>query len=215
MEIIIWSDVVCPWCYLGKRRLERALETFEHRDQVQVVNRSFQLDPSRPRGETVSRREMLMAKYRLSSDEVIAMDERMEDLAAAEGLEYHLTDAGLTGNTLDAHQLVHLGRTHGLGDAMLARLFRAYFTEERSVFDHDSLLVLATEVGLDPREARETLEGDRFAEAVAADIDEAGFFGVTGVPFYVVGGRYGISGAQQVDLFNQVLSKAWSEQADN
>ena len=143
MQIHIWSDIVCPWCYVGKRRFERALEGFAHRDQVQVTHRSFQLDPTRPRGATSSRRSMLMSKYRRTAAEVLEMDEKMEALAAAEGLEYHLTDANLTGNTLDAHQLVHLAGTHGLQDAMLERLYRAYFTEQLSLFDRDSLVSLA------------------------------------------------------------------------
>jgi predicted DsbA family dithiol-disulfide isomerase len=211
MQIDIWSDVVCPWCYLGKRRLEKALADFEHRDAVHVTFRSFQLDPSRPKGETASRRQMLMAKYRLSADEVEAMDDRMEQLAAAEGLEYNLTESGLTGNTSDAHQLIHLARSHGLENAVVERLFRAYFTEERSIFTPEALLELVAEVGLDPVDARETLEKNLFADAVANDIDEAGFFGATGVPFFVVGGRYGISGAQDTDLYRKVLARVWSE----
>jgi predicted DsbA family dithiol-disulfide isomerase len=125
MHIDIWSDVVCPWCYLGKRRLERALEVFEHRSDVTIAHRSFQLDPSRPRHQTTSRRQMLMAKYRLSEDQVKAMDQRMEQTAAADGLTYHLTDAGQTGNTLDAHRLLHLAKARSREDAMLDRLYRA------------------------------------------------------------------------------------------
>ena len=140
MQIDIWSDVVCPWCYLGKRRFEKALAGFGGRDDVRVSHRSFQLDPTRARGETSRRRAMLQSKYRLSEDQVRAMDHKMEQMAAAEGLEYHLTDAGLTGNTLDAHQLVHLAARHGLEDKMLERLYKAYFSEERSVFDLDSLV---------------------------------------------------------------------------
>jgi len=122
MHIDIWSDVVCPWCYLGKRRLERALEVFEHRSDVTIAHRSFQLDPSRPRHQTMSRRQMLMAKYRLSEDQVKAMDQRMAQTAAADGLTYRLTDAGQTGNTLDAHRLLHLAKARGREDAMRDRL---------------------------------------------------------------------------------------------
>ena len=213
MQIQIWSDVVCPWCYVGKRRFERALEGFVHRDQVRIEHRSFQLDPTRPRGETSSRRTMLMSKYRRSAAEVLEMDEKMEALAAAEGLEYHLTDANLTGNTFDAHQLVQLAATHGLQDAMLERLYRAYFTEERSLFDRESLVTLAGEAGLDTSEARQALEDRRFADAVARDLNEARQLGVTGVPFFVVDGRYAVSGAQPVEVFNQLLTRAWEERA--
>jgi predicted DsbA family dithiol-disulfide isomerase len=211
MQIHIWSDVVCPWCYVGKRRFEHALEDFARRDQVQVTHRSFQLDPTRPRGETSGRRSMLMSKYRRSPAEVLEMDAKMEALAAAEGLEYHLTDANLTGNTLDAHQLVHLATTHGLQDAMLERLYRAYFTEQRSLFDLESLATLGGEAGLDAGEARQALESGAFIDAVADDLDEAKKLGVTGVPFFVVDNRYAVSGAQPAEVFSQLLTRAWEE----
>ena len=211
MQIHIWSDVVCPWCYLGKRRFERALAEFEHRDVVRVTHRSFQLDPTRPRGETSSRRSMLMSKYRLSEAQVVEMDENMEEMAEAEGLEYNLTDAGLTGNTLEAHQLVHLAGSHDLQDAMLERFYRAYFTEQLSLFDRETLVTLGGEVGLDPNEARQALERDAFVDAVNDDLNEAKLLGISGVPFFVVDGRYGISGAQQPELFAKVLTRAWDE----
>jgi predicted DsbA family dithiol-disulfide isomerase len=211
LQIHIWSDVVCPWCYVGKRRFERALEDFAHRDQVQVTHRSFQLDPTRPRGETSGRRSMLMSKYRRSAAEVLEMDAKMEALAAAEGLEYHLTDANLTGNTFDAHQLVHLAATHGLQEAMLERFYRAYFTEQRSLFDRESLGGLASEAGVDTSEARQALEAGTFADAVANDLNDAKRLGVTGVPFFVVDNRYAVSGAQPAELFSQLLTRAWDE----
>jgi predicted DsbA family dithiol-disulfide isomerase len=211
MQIHIWSDVVCPWCYVGKRRFERALEDFAHRDQVQVIHRSFQLDPARPRGETSGRRAMLMSKYRRTAAEVLEMDQKMEALAAAEGLEYHLTDANLTGNTFDAHQLVHLAMTHGLQDAVLERLYRAYFTEQRSLFDRESLATLAGEAGLDTNEAGQAMEDGTFADAVANDLNDAKRFGVAGVPFFVVDSRYAVSGAQPAEVFSQLLARAWDE----
>src|ERR1041385_3016351 len=167
MRIDIWSDVVCPWCYLGKRRFERALEAFEDRAEVQVVHRSFQLDPARPKGETQKRREMLMAKYHLTAPQVEALDRRMEDTAAADGLEYHMGD-GVTGNTLDAHRLLHLAADRGRQDAALERFYRAYFTEGRSLFDDASLTALAVEAGLDTSDVREVLSGDAYAAEVAA-----------------------------------------------
>ena len=210
MHIDIWSDVVCPWCYLGKRRLERALETFDHRAEVTIAHRSFQLDPSRPRHETTSRRRMLMAKYRLSEDQVNAMDQRMEQTAAADGLTYHLTDAGQTGNTLDAHRLLHFAKAQGREDAMLDRLYRAYFSEQRSVFDTASLVTLAVDAGLDADETRRVLESDDYAPEVAADLHEARMLGVSGVPFFVIDGRYAVSGAQAVEVFTQALAHAWA-----
>jgi predicted DsbA family dithiol-disulfide isomerase len=211
VRIDIWSDIVCPWCYLGKRRFEHALALFDHRDQIAVAHRSFQLDPSKPRHQTSNRRAMLKAKYQLSDDQVQEMDARMERLADIEGLEYHLTDAGLTGNTLDAHQLVHLARKSGAEDAMIERLYRAYFTEQRSVFDRDSLVTLAGEAGLDQAEARDVLERDGFVAAVTADVNEARSLGVNGVPFFVLGGRYGVSGAQSADVFTEALTQAWDD----
>ena len=213
MDIHIWSDIVCPWCYLGKRRFEHALTLFEHRDQVRVTHRSFQLDPSRPRHETTNRRAMLKAKYRLSDQQVREMDARMEHLADIEGLAYHLTDAGLTGNTLDAHQLLQLGKERGIQDAVIERLYRAYFSEQRSVFEQDSLVTLAGEAGLDEGEAREVLERDAYVNAVAADVREARSLGVSGVPFFVLDGRYGVSGAQAVEVFTEALTTVWTERA--
>ena len=208
MQVDIWSDIVCPWCYLGKRRFEKALAAFERSDEVRIAHRSFQLDPTRVKGETASRRAMLQSKYRLSEEQVRAMDLKMEQMAAAEGLEYHLTDAGLTGNTLDAHQLVHLGATHGRQDEMIERLYKAYFTEQRSVFDIESLQTLAADAGLDAAEVREALEGGRYVDDVKRDLNEARSLGVTGVPFFVIDGRYGISGAQATDVFSRALTMA-------
>ena len=211
MDVHIWSDVVCPWCYLGKRRFEHALALFDHRDEIRVTHRSFQLDPSRPRHHTMSRREMLKSKYQLSEQQVRDMDTRMEHLADLEGLDYHLTDAGLTGNTLDAHQLLQLGKARGIQDAVIERLYRAYFTEQRSVFDRDSLVTLAGDAGLDESEARDVLERDAYVDAVNADVLEARALGVSGVPFFVLGGRYGVSGAQATEVFTEALTKAWEE----
>jgi len=213
MDIHIWSDIVCPWCYVGKRRFEHAVALFEHRDEVQVTHRSFQLDPTRPRHQTTNRREMLKAKYQLSDQQVREMDMRMEHLADVEGLEYHLSDAGLTGNTLDAHQLLQLGKARGMQDAVIERLYRAYFTEQRSVFDRDSLVSLAGDAGLDQAEARDVLERDAYVDAVAADVREARSLGVSGVPFFVIDGRYGVSGAQATEVFTDALTTAWNDQA--
>ena len=207
MRIDIWSDVVCPWCYVGKRRFERALAEFEHRDDVQVVHRSFQLDPTRPKGQTQKRREMLMAKYRLTAAQVQGLDAQMEQTAAAEGLEYHLGD-GVTGNTLDAHRLLHLAAARGRQDEALERFYRAYFTEGRSLFDRPSLTALAAEAGLDEREVHDVLDGDAYAAAVATDIREAQALGANGVPFFVFDHRFGVSGAQASDVFTQVLARA-------
>ncbi len=212
MKVEIWSDIVCPWCYLGKRRFERALAAFPHRDAVTVEHRAFQLNPAAERGVTGSRTDMLKGKYLLSDDHIQAMDERMERLAAEEGLAYNLA-ATATGNTLDAHRLVHLAKASGLGDAMVERLYRAYFTEGRSVFDEDSLVGLGVEVGLDADLVRGILRSDAYADAVTTDTRQASTLGATGVPFFVIDGRYGVSGAQGVDVFEETLARAWEAQA--
>ena len=212
MKVEIWSDIVCPWCYLGKRRFERALATLPHRDEVEVSHRAFQLNPAAERGVTGSRTGMLKGKYRLSDDQIQVMDKRMERLAAEEGLAYNLA-ATVTGNTLDAHRLVHLATASGLGDAMVERLYRAYFTEGRSVFDEDSLVALAVEVGIDVDLVRGTLRSDAYADAVTADTRQAASLGASGVPFFVIDGRPAVSGAQAVDAFDEALTRAWELQA--
>jgi predicted DsbA family dithiol-disulfide isomerase len=213
MRIEIWSDVVCPWCYVGKRRFERALAGFPHRDQVVVVHRSFQLDPSQPQGATQPRGEVLRRKYGWSDAQVTAREAQMRETAAGEGLDFKLGNA-LTGNTADAHQLIHLALARGIQDAVVERLYRGYFTEGRSLFDHESLVELGAEAGLAPDEARAVLAEGRYAHAVAADGQEAHALGATGVPFFVIANRYGISGAQPTPVFAEVLARAWDETKD-
>jgi predicted DsbA family dithiol-disulfide isomerase len=210
MRVDIWTDVVCPWCYVGKRRFEKALATFEHRDDVQVVHRSFQLNPTFPVGQTSPRRNALMSKYGLSEQQVDTMNARMEQTAAEEGLDYDLAD-GVTGNTFDAHRVLHLAHQRGRQDETIERLYRAYFTEKRSIFDHDALVDLAGEAGLDRDEVRRMLAGNAYAAAVERDIEEARALGATGVPFFVIDQRYGVSGAQPPDVFRQALVRAWSD----
>ena len=210
MRVDIWSDLVCPWCYVGKRRFETAMARFDNRDDVRVIHRSFQLNPAAPRDRTSSRREMLMQKYRLGPAQVDEMDTRMTQTAAADGLDFHL-EATATGNTFDAHQLVHLGGDRGLQDAVVERFYRAYFTEQRSLFDQESLLELARDAGLDRDDAAATLHTNRYAEAVAADILTARRLGATGVPLFVVDERFGISGAQAPEVFLDVLQRAAAE----
>ncbi len=210
MRIDIWTDVVCPWCYVGKRRFEKALAAFPHRAEIEVVHRSFQLNPTAPPGQTSSRRESLKAKYQLTDAQVQAMNARMEETAAAEGLHYDLS-GDLTGNTFDAHRVLHLARARGIQDAVIERLYRAYFGERRSLFDHESLVELAGEAGLDREEVRRMLEADDYADAVRADVQEARTLGASGVPFFVIDGRYGVSGAQPPDVFSEALARAWAD----
>ena len=212
MRVDVWSDIICPWCYIGRARFEQALAGFEHRDQIEVVHHSFQLDPSYPAGHTELSTEMLSRKYGMAVAEAAAMEAKMEQTAAAEGLEYHM-DGLHIGNTSDAHRVVHLAASVGLQDAMVERLFRAHFTERRSVFSRESLVTLAVEVGLDEAEVRAVLESDRYADAVAEDAAAASRLGANGVPFFVIDMRYGVSGAQPTELFTQALTEAWSTAA--
>lgn len=205
MRVDIWSDLVCPWCYLGKRRFEKALSMVSPGAAVEVVHRSFQLDPSLPKGQSLRARDMLMRKYRMSEADVVAAQEHLERLAAAEGLEYHLADSH-TGNTMDAHRLVHLGRDQGIQDVVIERLYRAHFTEHRSLFDGDSLQALGTEAGLTG--IAELLRGHQYEEAVIADHREAHQRGVRGVPFFLIDGRLRVSGAQSIEIFAETLAHA-------
>jgi predicted DsbA family dithiol-disulfide isomerase len=210
MRVDIWSDIVCPWCYVGKRRFEKALATFDGRDTVAIVHRSFQLDPRSPRGQTFDRKQMLQQKYGWSTIQVQQADAQMTQLAAAEGLDYKLA-GGVTGNTMDAHQVVHLARERGNADAVVERLYRAHFTEQRSIFDRESLVAIATEAGLDAADVRDTLERDVYVGAVTADNAEAHSLGANGVPFFVLNNRFAVSGAQPVATFVEALAQAGSQ----
>ena len=207
MRIDIWSDIVCPWCYIGKRRFERAFEAFLHRDQVEIVHRSYQLDPNSPRGTVRNHRDVLMAKYGMSEGQANAAQVRMEQTAAGDGLEFHLS-GGVTGNTFDAHRLLHLARECGIQDQVIERLYRAHFTETRSIFDRESLAALGLEAGLDPADVTRVLRGEEYAGAVRADNEAARARGASGVPFFVFDDRYGVSGAQPSEVFTEALARA-------
>ncbi|HEY8947168.1 MAG TPA: DsbA family oxidoreductase, partial [Polyangiaceae bacterium] len=185
MNVEIWSDLICPWCGVGQRRLERAIEGFEHREQVAVRHRSFELDP-RPRQTVRSVREMLKEKYGWSPAQMEAAFQRIEGLAAEEGIRpYHVGD-NLSGNTRLAHELLAFASQQGKEHHAWARLYRAYFGEQRSIFDVDSLVALGGELGLDMEEVRLSLSDGRFSETVLADEREARALGCTGVPFVVI-----------------------------
>ena len=210
MQIEVWSDVVCPWCYIGKRRLETALEMFPHRDQVEVVWRSFQLDPTIPEGTTFPTLPALAEKYGRPVDEMRQMQSRVEEMATGEGLQYDLAN-GTSGNTLLAHELLHLAAEHGKRNELKERLLHAYFEEGRSVFDVESLVPFAVEVGLDETEVRAALADRRYLSAVRQDGATAQALGATGVPFFVVDRKYGAAGAQPPELLLQILERAWAD----
>ena len=208
MKIEIWSDVVCPWCYIGKRRLERALSQFEHADEVEIAWRSFQLNPDTPPGTAVPTLDYLAEPVRPAGE---GHDGPGRRTGRGEGLDFDF-DAALTVNTLDAHRLLHLAADLGIGDAAKERLLRAHFTEGADLSDHETLTRLLGEAGADPDRVRAVLAGTEYADAVRADIEEARRLGANGVPFFVIDRKYGISGAQPAETFLQALRTAYAGQ---
>ena len=210
MRVEIWSDVVCPWCYVGKRRFEQALAGFAHRDEVEVIWRSFELDPTAPTERTEGQAAHLASKYHLTPERAQEMLDSMTATAAQDGLDFAF-DRMRGGNTFDAHRVIHLAAERGLQGAVKERLLRATFTEGEPIGDHEALVRLAAEAGLDADEVREVLQGSRFADDVRADEQDAQRLGITGVPFFVVDRRYGVSGAQPAEVLREVLEKAWQD----
>lgn len=214
MKVEIWSDVVCPWCYIGKRRFEAALERFPQRDQVELVWRSFELDPAAPAspqqpGGYVDR---LAKKYGTTTDRAQQMVDNVTDAAASEGLDFRF-DVARHGNTFDAHRLLHLALEMGVQDELKERLDHGTFTEGLPVSDHAALTQIAVDVGLDEATVTEVLGSEAYADAVRADEAQARAFGISAVPFFVVDGKYGVPGAQPPDVLLDALTKAWQERS--
>jgi predicted DsbA family dithiol-disulfide isomerase len=210
LTVEIWSDVVCPWCYIGKRRFETALEGFAHRDEVTILWRSFELDQQAPVSAEGSAPERLAAKYGMSVERATQLQAEMTERAAEEGLEFHFERAR-SGNTFDAHRLIHLAATYGHQAAAKERLLRAYFTDGEAIADPETLIRVVCEVGVDAAEARDVLGSDRFAEDVREDELLAAQLGVQGVPFFVLDRKLGVSGAQPPEVLVQALERAWGE----
>ncbi|MEY2448077.1 MAG: hypothetical protein QOH79_1553 [Acidimicrobiaceae bacterium] len=210
MRVEIWSDVVCPWCFIGKRRFEDALSRFSHADSVEVVWRSFELDPSAPFSHGVDNAARLAAKYGVSHEQAVEMLERMTRVADDEGLSFRL-DIARSGRTFDAHRLLHLAAAHDRQGDLKEALLSAYQEKGEHIADPDVLTKVALEVGLDEAEVRDVLAGDRYAADVRADEREAHEIGVQGVPFFVFDRRYAVSGAQPSDVLLEVLEQAWNE----
>lgn len=212
MRVEVWSDVVCPWCYIGKRRLEAALASLEDPGAVEVIWRSFQLDPNAPAVAERPLRDALALKYGVSPAQVDRMIANVAAEARKEGLAFNL-DLAQGGNTLDAHRLLHRARDLGFGDALKERLLRAYFTEGRPIADREVLLELWTEVGLDPAEARGALASDELITQVRAEAQRASALGARGVPFFVFNGSHAVSGAQPQHVLRQVMEQALHAEA--
>jgi predicted DsbA family dithiol-disulfide isomerase len=212
MDVEIWSDIACPWCYIGKRRFEAALAEFEHRDDVRLTWRSFELDPDAPPEREGDRAVRLAEKYGMTVDQAHRIEHQMTGTAADEGLDFRF-DIARSGTTFDAHRVVHLAGEHGLQDAMKERLLRAYFGEGELMSDRETLVRLAGEVGLAEDEVREMLAGDRFAGEVRDDERTATQFGISAVPTFVVDRSLGVSGAHPPDALLQLLREGWERRA--
>jgi len=210
MRIEVWSDVVCPWCYIGKRHLESALAGFDHRDDVEVVYRSFELDPTAPEVPVETTVESLARKFGTDVAGARELMTRADGAAASVGLEFNHADAPHA-RTVDAHRLLHLALEEGRQAELKEALLAAYFTRGESMGDHDVLRGLAVSAGLDAARVDEVLSGTDYLDAVHADIAQARAYGANGVPFFVVDQRYGVSGAQPPEVFTELLDRAWTE----
>lgn len=210
MQIEVFSDVVCPWCYIGKRRLEEALSGFAHRDDVDVRYRSFQLDPSTPENVTGTQAERLAEKYGIPVSQAEAMNERVSGVAADSGLEFHL-DRAVPANTVKAHRLLHFAADRGRQAELKERLLATYFTRGENVADTDALVTAAGDAGLDADAVRAVLDNGEYAEEVDQDFALARSFGISSVPFFVIDRKYGIAGAQETAVLAQALEEAWLE----
>ena len=210
VKVEIWSDVVCPWCFVGKRRLETALGEFAHRDEVQIVWRSFELDPHAPRQREGDQAERLARKYGITRDQALAANARLTQVGAGEGLSFRFEQAK-SGNTFDAHRLLHLAGDRGVQDAVKERLLLGYFSQGEPIGDPATLVRLVVEAGLDRAEAQAVLDGQDYGEAVRADEQEAADLGISGVPFFLIDRKFAVPGAQSADVFVGALDRAWAK----
>jgi predicted DsbA family dithiol-disulfide isomerase len=212
MKIQIWSDVMCPFCYIGKRRFEDALQQFEHKDEVEIEWKSFQLNPNLKTDPNLNITQYLADIKGWTLDHAQQLNDQVTQMAAEVGLTFNF-DQAVVANSFDAHRFAHLAKQNGLGDEAEETLFKAYFTEGKNIADHDTLAELGESIGLDKAEVEHTLAGNKFAINVQQDIAQAQQLGIHGVPFFVMDNKYGVSGAQAVPVFLQTLEKSYSEWA--
>ena len=201
---------MCPFCYIGKRRFENALQRFTAKDEVEIEWKSFQLNPDLETNPNITIDEYLADKKGWTIDHAQQMNAHVTQMAAEEGLTYHL-DKAVVANSFKAHRFSHLAKKHGLGIEAEEALFKAYFTDSKNIDDNNVLIELGEQIGLDETGVRRTLESNTYAEDVQHDIDTAQYLGIQGVPFFVLNGKYAVSGAQAVPVFEQVLEKAFGE----
>jgi predicted DsbA family dithiol-disulfide isomerase len=210
MVIDIWSDVICPFCYLGDAHLARALERFPHKDEVEIRYHSFELMPDLAPGSKSGLNDLLVNKRGMTYEQAQAANAQFAERGGAVGLEYNM-DKAIATNTIDAHRLSHFAESKGLQHAMMIRLFEAYFRDGKFIGDHEVLADLAVDAGLDRAEALEVLASGAFQDEVDADLQLSRELGINGVPFFVLGGKYAVSGAQPVDSILQALEATWTE----
>lgn len=211
MKIEIWSDFVCPFCYIGKRRLEIALNKFEHKDEVELVFRSFELDPSSKKKFDENIHEIIAKKYGISVEQAKASNNQIIEQAKAVGLNYNFDDLIPT-NTFDAHRLSHYAKTEGKMNELSERLLKAYFVDSLNISDYKLLADLAGEVGLNSEEALRVLESNKYGDEVRKDEESASKLRISGVPYFVFNNKYSVSGAQPAELFLEVLEKVKKEE---
>lgn len=210
MKIEIWSDVACPWCFIGKRRFEAALAAFPHRDYVDVTWRSYQLDPTLPEHYDGTELEYLSSRKGIPAEQVSAMFGHVAGQAKAEGLNYRF-DSVVVANSFTAHRLIHLAAAHGKQDAAKERLLSDHFEHGKDIGSRQYLASLGVELGIDPGAVDELFTTDKYADAVRFDFEEGRSLGISGVPFFVIDRKYGLSGAQPVGTFTAALNQAWQE----
>ncbi|MFD8422527.1 DsbA family oxidoreductase [Streptomyces sp. NPDC059466] len=209
MRVEIWTDIACPWCYVGRARFDQGLAAFAHRDEVEVVHRSYELNPRAENG-AVPIVEAVAAQYGRTREQQLAREEQAAEMARSVGLGYRI-GGRVFGNTFDVHRLLHLAKSHGVQAELADLAFRVNFVEERSVYDTETLVDLAVAVGLSETETREVLgDPDAYAEDVRSDERLAAELGANGVPFFVLDRRYGVSGVQSPEMFTQALEQAWA-----
>lgn len=208
MKVSIWSDVRCPFCYIGKRKFEKALEAFSDKDKVEVIWRSFELDPDLETRTDVNVVDYIAAIKGMSKEQAEEMHDHVSRVAGEVALEFHF-DRAVLANSFNAHRLIQLAKSYGLGNEMEEQLFQAHFTDGKNIDDHEVLVQAGVAVGIDEKEVKDMLSSGAFAEAVRRDEEEAHAIGVRGVPFFVFNDRYAVSGAQSPDVFLQALHQSW------
>lgn len=210
MKVEIWSDIMCPFCYIGKRRLEKALQQFEYADDVDVQWKSFQLNPDMETDPDININDYLAKVKGWSPEQTRQMNQRVTNMAKEEGLEYNM-DQAVVANSFDAHRLIQFAKEHDKGGEAEEALFRAYFAEAKNIADHDTLSAIASEIGLDSEKAQNMLDSNKYADRVKHDIEIASSINIRGVPFFLFDRKYAVSGARETEVFLKALKQSWNE----